>query len=316
MRGVSRADLALAGGTLLYSAGGGSLGDRELVWLTREGTATQVDPSWSKLLYYPRLSPDGQRVAVTAGEGTTTEVWVKQLDKGPALKVSDGGGRGANWFPDGRTVTFSGPDGLRRVPANGSALPALIRERRGRTFPIATAEYSPDGAWLTYVIAGNVHAARVAGDTAQRDVAVTPFTEFAPAISPDGRWIAYTSAESQPPEIFVRPFPETETTRWQVSNGGGAAARWQRDGKALFYVRPNGDLVAVPILPGAVFTAGVPTVLFSTDPYRASDPIFGYDVHPDGKRFLMLRDVGPARPDELILVENLPDVLAAGQRPR
>ncbi|HSE52448.1 MAG TPA: protein kinase [Gemmatimonadales bacterium] len=317
VRGVSRADLALSAGTLLYIAGGGTLGERELVWVTRDGTATQIDPAWSKSLFLPRLSPDGQRVAVTAGERGATDVWVKQLDRGPALKLSDGGGRSPTWSPDGRTITFTGPGGLLRVPANGSALPALIRGRSGDgSPPIAMTEYAPDGMWITYVIGGNIHAARVTGDTAQRDVAVGPYPDFAPTISPDGRWIAYVSAESQPGEIFVRPFPETQATRWQVSTGGGISPRWRKDGKELFYVRPNGDLMAVPILPGAVFTAGIPTVLFPTEQYRAAEPIFMYDVHPDGKRFLMVRDVGAVRPDELILVENLPGVLNARLRPR
>jgi Tol biopolymer transport system component/tRNA A-37 threonylcarbamoyl transferase component Bud32 len=313
-RGVSRADLALAAGTLVYTAGVGNLGARELVWVTRQGAATQVDPSWSKPIFFPRVSPDGRRVAFTAADGDGTDIWVKQLDRGPVLKVSNAGGRSSTWSPDGRSITYTGPGGLHRVPADGSALPTVIRARSGAAPPV-TSEYSPDGNWLTYAIAGNIYAARVTGDTAQREVAATPVTEFTPTISPDGRWIAYTSSESLQ-EIVVRPFPEAQTTRWQVSTGGGISPRWRKDGKELFYIRPNGDMVAVPVLPGAVFAAGIPTVLFSTEPYRASDPLFMYDVHPDGKRFLMLREVGTIHADQLILLENLPEVLAARARPR
>jgi Tol biopolymer transport system component len=178
-----------------------------------------------------------------------------------------------------------------------------------------TPEYSRDGHWLTYTNLGNIYAARTSGDTAQREVAASPATELNPTISPDGRWIAYSATEALQ-EIFVRPFPDAQTTRWQVSTGGGSVPRWGRDGKELFYVRPNGDLVAVPVLPGAVFAAGIPTVLFSSDLYRASDPLYMYDVHPDGKRFLMLREVGTILPDQLVLLENLPQVLASGGRAR
>jgi eukaryotic-like serine/threonine-protein kinase len=313
-RGVSRADLALANGTLVYAAGDPVL-TRELVWVTRDGIATVVDPAWARSYGHPRISPDGRRVTLSVVEGgVQPEVWVKQLDRGPALRLTAGGGRSGTWFPGGQRIFYSGPAGLLSVPADGSALPAVVRATTG-TVPMQLADLSPDGQWLSYVTRGNLYLARLTGDTARRDVATTSALEVTPAISPDGRWIAYASNESGQLEVYVRPFPETQTTRWPVSIGGGANPRWRRDGAELFFVRPNGDLMAVPVGPGPVFSAGLPAVLFSAEPFQAAETTVGYDVHPDGKRFLMLRQIGGARLDELILVENLPAVLATRVAP-
>ena len=314
-RGVSRADLALANGTLVYAAGDPVL-NREMVWVTRDGVATAVDPAWTRSYGYPRISPDGRRVTLSVVEGGPAEVWVKQLDRGPALRLTAQGGRSGTWFPNDQRILYGGREGLLSVPADGSSLPALVRATTG-TVPMMLPELSPDGLWMSYSVRGNLYLARVSGDTGRRDVATTTALETTPAISPTGRWIAYTSNESGQFEVYVRPFPETQTTRWQVSTGGGANPRWRRgDGSELFFVRPNGDLVAVPVGPGPVFTAGVPSVLFSTEPFQSAEPAVGYDVHPDGKRFLMLRQIGGARLDELILVENLPAVLQTRVAPR
>ncbi|HJR36233.1 MAG TPA: protein kinase [Gemmatimonadales bacterium] len=315
-RGVSRADLALANGTLVYAAGAPVLNRRELVWVTRDGAATAVDPAWTRFLAYPRISPDGRRVALSVVEGgVQPEVWVKQLDRGPALRLTAQGGRSGTWFPNGQRILYSGPAGLQSVPADGSALPALVRATTG-TVPMLLPEISPDGQWVSYSARGNLYLARISGDTARRDVAATPALELSPVISPNGRWIAYVSNESGQLEVYVRPFPETQTTRWPVSTGGGVNPRWRRDGAELFFIRPNGDFLAVPVGPGPVFTAGVPSVLFSAEPFQSAEAGVGYDVHPDGKRFLMLRQIGGARSDELILVENLPAMLQTRVVPR
>jgi serine/threonine-protein kinase len=306
VRGVSRVDLTLGGGNLVYSAGTGEGGVRELVWVARNGAATSVDPSWTANMGFPRLSPDGRRVTVSLLQGGgDVNVWVKQLDKGPALKLSPDGGTAATWTADGRSVIYSSvPRGILRVPADGSALPQLIR---GPGLPRFQAPVlSPDGQRLVFGISGSLFMARLSGDTARQDVSAMPATEVSPTLSPDGRWLAYASDETGRFEVYVRPFPAVSTTRWLVSGGGGFLPRWSRNGRELFYLNPNAELLSVPLNPGPVFSFGVPAVLFSVDPFQTMNIAVGYDVHPDGKRFLMLRQVGGnVRRDEIVLVENL-----------
>jgi Tol biopolymer transport system component len=305
VRAVSRVDLSLGGGNLVYSSGSGEMSTRELVWTARNGAATPIDPDWTANMGNPRLSPDGRRLTVTVAQGSDVDVWVKQLDRGPVLKLSQNGGQSATWSPDGRSVVYVVPSrGILRVPADGSALPATLKPA-GRQ-RIQSAAVSPDGQWLVYGLGLNLYMARISGDTVPREIAATQAIELSPAVSPDGRWIAYTSDELGRFEVYVRPFPETQTTRWLVSNRGGSLPRWSRGGKELFFINANGDLVAVPVNPGPVFSFGVPMVLFTTEPFGALNGAIAYDVHPDGKRFVMLRPMGSAmRRDELILVENL-----------
>jgi eukaryotic-like serine/threonine-protein kinase len=253
---------------------------------------------------------------VSIAQGNEIDVWVKQLDQGPLLKLSSNGGQTASWSPDGRSVVYGNlSQGVLRVPADGSALPEVVWS--GGAQRLQGASYSPDGQWVVYGILANLYMARAGGDTVLREIAATPATEFNASISPDGRWLAYSSDESGRFEVYVRPFPETRTTRWLVSSAGGVVPRWSTDGRELFFVSMTGVLQAVPVNPGPVFSFGVPSALFSVEPFQAGNFAIGFDVHPDGKRFVMLRPVGSAaRRDELILVENLAAELKGRVQPR
>ena len=112
---------------------------------------------------------------------------------------------------------------------------------------------------------------------------MSPFSEAAGEISPDGRWLAYRSNESGRNEIYVRPFPDMAGGRWQVSIAGAATSRWSRNGQELFYVN-SGKMMAVSVMGEPSFAASRPTTLFegpSTD---------NFDVSVDGQRFLMIKD--------------------------
>jgi hypothetical protein len=88
------------------------------------------------------------------------------------------------------------------------------------------------------------------------------FNERNGQISPDGRWLAYESNESGQYQIYVRPFPDVNSGRWQVSTAAGTQPRWARNGQELLYVSPMGELMAVTVGRGASWTAGRPTKLF------------------------------------------------------
>jgi serine/threonine-protein kinase len=135
-----------------------------------------------------------------------------------------------------------------------------------------------------------------------------PSNENNPAVSPDGRWLAYESDESGQFEVYVRPFPKISTGRWQISTGGGTRPRWSRNGRELFYyvgVGAKGTLMAVSVESGSSFRAGVPELLFQGS-YPAPNTGRGlYDVSLDGRRFLMIKG-GDAEsaPQNLTVVLN------------
>jgi serine/threonine-protein kinase len=175
---------------------------------------------------------------------------------------------------------------------------------------IGEALWSPDGQWLIHRTSANVRGngdilGRRGGSDGERvGLVASDFTELAPAFSPDGRWMAYTSNEPGQSEVFVVPFPNVSDARWAVSVGGGREPQWSRDGRELFYRAGNGDLVAVPVRTETVFASGTPTVLFSSSGYWSGTFHRQYDVTPDGGRFLFIRRVGASHQSRMILVQN------------
>jgi Tol biopolymer transport system component len=132
----------------------------------------------------------------------------------------------------------------------------------------------------------------------------TEGVEMNAEISPDGRWLAFDSTESGKAEVYVRPFPNVRTGRWQISNGGGSKPAWSRDGKELFYEETPGTIAGATVYPGTTFSSGVPTrVLDGRSFYVGSTTGRTWDVAPDG-RFLLIRDpaIDPATAAQAIVV--------------
>ena len=117
---------------------------------------------------------------------------------------------------------------------------------------------------------------------------VTPFNEEQARLSPDGRWVAYLSNESGRDEVYVQSFPATGS-KMQVSNGGADLPVWRRDGKRLFFIAPDGSLMASDVTQGAALRVEPPVRLF-----RFPRSMFGYDFTPDGKRLLAAMAKGDA----------------------
>jgi eukaryotic-like serine/threonine-protein kinase len=117
----------------------------------------------------------------------------------------------------------------------------------------------------------------------------TKFAERRPALSPDGRWLAYESDESGQPEIYVRPFPDTNSGRWQVSTSGGNEPRWAPNGHALFYRAST--LMSVTTESKNTFVAHAPESLFPLTRYRQISRVPNYDVSRDGERFLFVKPI-------------------------
>jgi len=292
-------------GSLAYVPGLASNagGVAELVYVTRDGLITPLDPpvtinpSANPAL---SLSPDGKRVALDVIGVASPDIWIKQLPSGPLSRLTfDGlGSIRPQWTPDGGSVLYvstpdSGSQSIWKKRADGSAAAELVWQVPGRQ--LAEATMSRDGQWLIYrqvEANGNrdVYAVRPGRDTAAIPLLVAPYSESGAALSPDGRWLAYSSNESGQDEIFVRPFPNTGAGRWQVSTRGGSAARWAHSGKELFFEAPSGDLMVVSVTPGATFAPGEPRRLLALGGGLFNSTIVPYyDLTPDDKRFLMVR---------------------------
>src|SRR6184192_2692801 len=307
------ADLAVsATGTLVYATGAGE-GKQELVWVTRDGKAQAVDPDWpGNFLGLPALSPDGKSLAVArVVNEESLSIWIKRLDRGPSVTLTLEGNNnfGPAWTPDGRSVTFSSDHAtdatdLWTERADGGA-PAVMQLHEKRN--LYNAGWSPDGKWLIFRTdvsspgSGDILAIRPGIDTAPVPVVATRFTEMAPALSPNGRWLAYVSNETGEDEIYVVPFPNTGAGKWAISAGGGTEPLWSHRGGELFYRAASGDLVAVAINTNPRFSLGRSAALFPAAGFTSLR--FGpqYAVAPDDRRFLMIR---AGTPDKLIVVEN------------
>jgi Tol biopolymer transport system component len=173
------------------------------------------------------------------------------------------------------------------------------------------AVWHPGGEWMVYrQTPRDIYALSAAGDTLP--VVVTAFEERAPALSPDGRWIAYQSDESGRFEVYVRPFPNSNAGKWQISTDGGIVPRWSPDGGVLYYIGPT-HLKAVDVISGVTFTQRGRRTLFPVE-FMSTAEEFSYDVMPDGQRFVMIRNRASVEGAELIVIENLGRELEAGGR--
>jgi Tol biopolymer transport system component/tRNA A-37 threonylcarbamoyl transferase component Bud32 len=310
VRANQRTDIAVSrDGSLVYALGNAMGNRRELVWVERDGAVRAVDSSWSgELTGRPALSPDGGAAVMSVQGASGPQVWVKQLDRGPVSRVADAGAR-PTWSPDGTSIVFSSPGGrLQRVPADGSALPVSLGVNGNY------AHVSRDGQWVVFVERGDIYGVRTDADTTRSTLVADAATQLNPALSPDGRWLAYSSDESGTFQVYVRPFPDTKVAKRQVSIASGWAPRWSRSGREIFYLDGESNFWVAEVMQGRAFATGTPRRLFSAFAFGPLS-IHTFDVSADGQRFLFSRVVGgvaaEARGDELVLVQNFVTELKA-----
>jgi eukaryotic-like serine/threonine-protein kinase len=313
-------------GTLVYTTGGAT-GSRRPVWVGRDGAESPVDPAWQPqgIISNFALSPDGRALAVDVVQNGVNTVWVKQLPAGPysRLTFGDTGNMRPTWSADGRSVVYltqvtttGGTPAMRRADGTGSARTLLpgkgswgqaLLTRDSRWLVLRSSIFEPGK--------GNIFGVRL-GDTTLVPLVIGPALEGDAAVSPDGRWLAYASEESGVLEIYVRPFPDAASARWQVSAAGGTDPVWSRSGRELFYLSAQNEMMSVAVAPGALFTISTPRRLFSTAPYSPVPPVPSFDVSPDDKRFLMLRETTPTDRNELIVVQNWVEEMKSRARAR
>jgi DNA-binding SARP family transcriptional activator len=318
-------DLAVSStGTLVYSIGPvrTEQDKGQLVWMTRDGKPRPLDPDWQGLFQHPALSPDGKQLAITQiPDGRNSDIWIRQLIGGATVQLTHDRfwNAGAEWTPDGRSVTFhanarNGAADLLTQRSDGSTKAVLVFHG-GRTF---RPRWSPDGKWLTFEREANdnerndIVGIRPGIDTALVPLVATGMHAGMQAVSPDSHWMAYGSDVTGRFEIYVVPFPNTKAGKWQISTLGGVLPKWSAQGKEIIYRTTSGDVMSVAVMTAPTFSFSKPRRLFVAK--WSEFPFNGYAVSPDGQRILMIRGIGADVPDKLIVVENWFEELKARAR--
>jgi serine/threonine-protein kinase len=307
------ADFSIAAnGTLAY-VNGDSGGSRELFWVDRTTHEEQRIPVAPRAFTYPRISPDGTRIALDIRD-QDNDTWVLELtgNRMRRLTSDPGANRGVAWSRDGKRIAFSVADahseGIYWQAADGSGQ----RERltSGENAPDVPIMFAPDG-YLVFNEPGGppYHTLRVKleGEHSIEPLLNDPnVSEAFGEVSPDGHWLAYQSNESGEYEIYVRPYPDAHGPQTVISSGGGTRPLWAHSGKELFYLQTAGRLFSVAVETGEKFSAQTPKLVLD-GPYLAPQDGRPYDIDPADRRFVMIKDEGakPGRPiSQLILVPN------------
>ena len=288
-------------GTLAYVSGELGVPEYPAIWVDRNGQVTKL---WETPASYanPRLSPDGNRLSFSILEGSNWDVWVYDLEREVATRLTFHDGYDADqiWTPDGEYLIFTsdrnGAANLYRKRADGSGEAEALTEGELQMYPISL---SPDGkVALAEANAEtlDIYTLPLDGSSEPEPYLVTSFLERDPVFSPNGRWVAYASNESGRPQIYVRPYPAAGG-RWQVSDGTGRWPIWSRDGNELFYRTNEGIMVADVETEGPTFRVGKARSLFEgrfrggLQGIAVAGFVFpDYHVAADGERFVMFPD--------------------------
>jgi serine/threonine-protein kinase len=295
-------------GSLVYVAGTEQGAERQLVWLSRNGTE-EILPAPSRNYVYPRLAPDGRRLAVGIRE-QGSQIWLYDTGRDTLTRVTFGGTGNDNptWTPDGKRLAYVGgkqfPPNIYWQLADGSGGVDRLTTEQYASVPSA---FSSDGQLLAFVeidpTSGyDIWVLRLSDGKAQPFLR-TPGYESAPRFSPDGHWLAYVSDESGRFEIYVQPYPGPGG-KYQISTDGGTEPVWNPKGKELFY-RSGDKMMAVDITTQPGLSVGKPKMLFQGPYVPTLGTLPFYDVSPDGERFLMLKpSEQTASLTQIVVVQN------------
>ena len=310
----SRGATVASDGTLVYVDGTGS--QQQLVWLDRSGAKIGEIGQAQEWILHPKLSPDGNSLAVAATEELNRDVWVWDLTRNVKTRVTTNVEADdlPVWSPDGKFLAFSSYQvgdpwgaGIFRRRADGTG---EVETVLSTPLPEGVRDWSRDGKYLLY----RRRDPPKPGDdlwylernedgrfSEPRPFLVTPFRERAGKFSPDGRYVANVSNETGRYEVYVHSFPKGDR-KWPVTSQGGNQPRWRPDGKELLYVE-GGTLFAVPVSTDPTFSLGSPTRLFEHPSLTALvNP--QYDVSADGERFVLAEPAGEPLEPTIHVVEN------------
>jgi serine/threonine-protein kinase len=325
-RVTSAAQFAVANaGVLVYVRADPAASARTLVWVDRQGHETPV-PAPPRLYAYGRLSPDGYRIALDVRDDDQ-DIWTWDIARQTLTRITfdPGADTAPVWTPDGQRLLWSRVGlGLLSQAADGSGMAEQLTQSGANVH--APASMTRDGGTVLFSDLGPKGYATEVLTLADKKVA--PLLDHSsgqaldPEISPDGHWLAYEAAESGGrPQVWVRPYPDVNSGRRQISRDGGTRPLWSHDGRELFFMAGTAintggaPLMAVDIETTPTFQAGNPRELFP-GPYFSGLAGRTYDVTADGQKFLMIKPAAGASASHVIIVQNWFDDLKRRVPPR
>ncbi len=285
-------------GLMAYIAGSPRSRQSRLVWRSRDGARRPLGANVAGYLN-PRISPDGKRVAVQVEGATSFDIWTYHFEQETLTRLTFAGDNSfPAWSPDGRRIAFASVRDnalmsayVKAADGSGQAERVFSADELENAGQVIPHGWTPDGRSMVLTFT-NEDASNIAtlseADTETRVVLETPADELTPALSPNGRWLAYMSDEAGEFQIFVRAYPGPGG-KWQVSTEGGAVPRWSSDGAELFF-RWRDTLYSVTVDEGAgSFRASRPRILL--EDLSDAETNYDYDVL-DSDRFLVVESVG------------------------
>jgi Tol biopolymer transport system component len=305
-----RVDMGAGEDVVAYALESTAQDSLELGWTTGDASYQPVAPGWVDAITSFSPSPDGKSIAFSVAR-ERPEVWIRRLDNGALTRLSLGSAFAGvpTWSRDSRTVYYSvvRDKWLEVVarPADGSSGETSLA--RSSLF-LSRVTTSVDGSRLVYMEFNNESFTNlmmlVQGDTVPKPLLSTPLDEAGPAISPDGRWLAFSSNErgGTTDHVYVRPFPNVMETVWQVSPEAGFAPRWSPDGREILYMTGENAIAAVEVLPGPTFALGRRRTVLSLAPYQSG--MWQWSVGKDG-RLMVLKRLSAPRDLKIMVTHNL-----------
>jgi len=307
---VDRAVFSVSNGEVLVTQTGKGASVSQLTWFDRSGKpagTVGMPTSFGNV----RLSPDGRRVAVDQinPDGRNIDIWIHELARGAMTRLTfdPSPHQAPIWSPDGKQILFSSnrkvTTRLYLKNADGSGAEEEVADL-GTFAPVNAWDWSRDAKHVLFR-KGNELWYLSPPERAAKPLLQAKWTVRNAQSSPDGRWVAYASNETGSMQVYVSPFLNGNG-KWQVSSAGGQEPKWRQDGKELFYVSPDGKMMAVAVKTGASFEASSPVSLFQTHRRQpvSSQDVFSYDVSGDGQRFLILTKVDEANAAPLAITLN------------
>ncbi len=283
-----------ANGVLAYGSTG--FPATQLTWFSREGKPVgTVGPAASWLSV--NLSPDQRSAAMWQEDAAAInqDIWLAETGRDAITRLTSHPLVEAmpTWSPDGASIVVgavrAGPPNLMLIPLRGPGDGEFLLKPRETRIP---SDWSPDGRHILYSSLSPTSSFDVLSlalpERVEKPFVQTEFMEAEAKFSPDGKWVAYASNDSGRPEVYVQRFP-AGGDKARISAGGGTQPRWRRDGREMYFISPDGTLMAVDVKLGERLEAGAPRALFRTNtPFQSALAVgMNYDVARDGQRFLV-----------------------------